>query len=279
MYFDVKIQVLTPCMEDVEAQRAELEILESIFGDLISFESEDKNTCLEQSSLDYLQLFCINESVLLFRDPPSYELSGPSLSRNDRLELNNALNEAWLENLGSPIIYTWVMVVKNFLEAKEQKSEEEGGRTDEPEEPVQSIPYELDIVPTIHHGEVFTDRKSHFQAHLARVHSKDEVTLVLDRLLENSKISRATHNMYAYRISELRDGREILLHDCFDDGETGASSKMLELLDKMNAINVLVVVSRWYGGIHLGPDRFRHINNLTREIVSAHGLDSRTSSK
>ncbi|KIH53650.1 hypothetical protein ANCDUO_16216 [Ancylostoma duodenale] len=122
-------------------------------------------------------------------DPPSYELSGPSLSRNDRLELNNALNGAWLENLGSPIIYTWVTVIKDFLEAKEQKSEEEGGGTDEPIEPVHSISYELDIVPTIHHG---------------------EVTLVLDRLLENSKISRATHNMYAYRISELRDGREIL---------------------------------------------------------------------
>ncbi|KAK6029999.1 hypothetical protein OSTOST_03875 [Ostertagia ostertagi] len=83
--------------------------------------------------------------------------------------------------------------------------------------------------------------------------------------------------MYAYRITEIRNGREIRLHDCFDDGETGASSKMLELLDKMNATNVLVVVSRWYGGIHLGPDRFRHINNLTREIVTMHGLNSRSS--
>ncbi|KAK6014559.1 hypothetical protein OSTOST_20053, partial [Ostertagia ostertagi] len=45
--------------------------------------------------------------------------------------------------------------------------------------------------------------------------------------------------MYAYRITEIRNGREIRVHDCFDDGETGASSKMLELLDKMNATNVL----------------------------------------
>lgn len=30
------------------------------------------------------------------------------------------------------------------------------------------------------------------------------------------------------------------VHDCFDDGETGASSKMLELLEKMDASNVLV---------------------------------------
>ncbi|EPB77768.1 RWD domain protein [Ancylostoma ceylanicum] len=224
-------------MEDVEAQQAELEILESIFGDLISFESENR---LRISFDGDVRLSVKLPEAYPSREPALYELSGPSLSRNDRLELDNALNEAWLENLGSPIIYTWVMVIKNFLEAKEQKSEEEGGRTDEPKQPVESIPCVLDIVPTIHHGEVFTDRKSHFQAHLARVYSKDEVTLVLNRLLENSKISRATHNMYAYRISESRDGREILLHDCFDDGETGASSKMLELLDKMNAINVLV---------------------------------------
>ncbi|KAL6737277.1 hypothetical protein Aduo_010933 [Ancylostoma duodenale] len=202
-------------MEDVEAQRAELEILESIFGDLISFESEDK---VRISFDGDVRLSVKLPEGYPSTDPPSYELSGPSLSRNDRLELNNALNGAWLENLGSPIIYAWVTVIKDFLETKEQKSEEEGGGTDEPIEPVHSISYELDIVPTIHHGEVFTDRKSHFQAHLARVHSKEEVTLVLDRLLENSKISRATHNMYAYRISELRDGREILLHDCFDDG-------------------------------------------------------------
>ncbi|KAK6044452.1 hypothetical protein COOONC_18043, partial [Cooperia oncophora] len=105
---------------------------------------------------------------------------------------------------------------------------------------VEAVAPSIDDVPTIYHGEVFTDRKSHFQAHLARVSSKEEVKLVLDRLYENSKISRATHNIYAYRITEERNGREIRLHDCFDDGETGASSKMLELLDKMGATNVLV---------------------------------------
>jgi hypothetical protein len=26
-------------------------------------------------------------------------------------------------------------------------------------------------------------------------------------------------------------------------------------------------VSRWYGGIHLGPDRFKHINNCARNVL------------
>jgi len=33
----------------------------------------------------------------------------------------------------------------------------------------------------------------------------------------------------------------------------------------------MVIVTRWYGGIHLGPDRFKHINNCTRELLEAHG--------
>lgn len=43
------------------------------------------------------------------------------------------------------------------------------------------------------------------------------------------------------------------------------------VLQIVDARNVLVVVTRWYGGIHLGPDRFKHINNCTRELLEAHG--------
>lgn len=35
----------------------------------------------------------------------------------------------------------------------------------------------------------------------------------------------------------------------------------------VEAKDVLVVVTRWYGGIHLGPDRFRHINNAARQVL------------
>lgn len=35
----------------------------------------------------------------------------------------------------------------------------------------------------------------------------------------------------------------------------------------MDAWNVVVVVSRWFGGTHLGPDRFKHINSAAREAV------------
>ena len=37
----------------------------------------------------------------------------------------------------------------------------------------------------------------------------------------------------------------------------------------MGANNVLVVVSRWFGGVHLGPARFKYIANTARELLEA----------
>lgn len=52
-----------------------------------------------------------------------------------------------------------------------------------------------------------------------------------------------------------------------DDGENGAGGKLAQLLDAMQAQGVLIAVSRWYGGIHLGSDRFRLINNCARVLL------------
>lgn len=43
-------------------------------------------------------------------------------------------------------------------------------------------------------------------------------------------------------------------------------------LNIMNVKNVMVVVSRWWGGILLGPDRFKHINNATRNVLEKCGF-------
>jgi putative IMPACT (imprinted ancient) family translation regulator len=82
-------------------------------------------------------------------------------------------------------------------------------------------------------------------------------------LYTNKKIAHAAHNIMAYRLAEHNgggdgvDARTLQINECDDDGETAAGSRLLHLLDLMGANNVLVVVTRWYGGIHLGPDRFK----------------------
>ena len=59
-----------------------------------------------------------------------------------------------------------------------------------------------------------------------------------------------------------------------DDGEDGGSNKILHVLQSMKAMDVAVVVVRWYGGILLGPDRFKHIANATRLILEQENINS-----
>lgn len=46
------------------------------------------------------------------------------------------------------------------------------------------------------------------------------------------------------------------MQDNDDDGEAAAGGRIAHLMQVMEVANVLVVVSRWYGGVKLGPDRW-----------------------
>ena len=67
----------------------------------------------------------------------------------------------------------------------------------------------------------------------------------------------------------------VLKSDNDDDGEHGAGSRLAHLLEMRNETKVLVVVSRWYGGIHLGPKRFVHISNVARDLLAKVQQDQR----
>lgn len=124
--------------------------------------------------------------------------------------------------------------------------------------------------PEILHGEPFTDRKSTFQAHLAHIVTSDQAKQVLEELKKNRKINNATHNVMAYRI--FCENRNSFIQDCDDDGEAAAGSRLLHLLQILDIKNIIVVVTRWYGGILLGPDRFKHYNNCARGLMKVAGL-------
>ena len=49
-----------------------------------------------------------------------------------------------------------------------------------------------------------------------------------------------------------------------DDGESGAGLVILRMLERAERQNELIIFTRWYGGKHLGGDRFRHVQNATR---------------
>lgn len=48
---------------------------------------------------------------------------------------------------------------------------------------------------------------------------------------------------FAYRITDTERG--VLVQDCEDDGEDAAGGRMLHLLQVLNVMDVVVVVSRW----------------------------------
>jgi hypothetical protein len=122
-------------------------------------------------------------------------------------------------------------------------------------------------------GETVTEKKSIFQAHLALgITSRHQLDWAMRALLEVPKVARATHNISAYRFVDDSKGALVQVADNDDDGEDGAGTKLAQLLDVMKAQGVLVVVSRWYGGVHLGPGRFRLINNAARSLLTAHGF-------
>ena len=129
---------------------------------------------------------------------------------------------------------------------------------------------EDDVEARIVHGTPFTEKKSTFQAHLVTgVTDPNLVDVVMSALRRDGKVARATHNIMAYRI-KLPNGTHAADHD--EDGESAAGGRLLRLLHVTDATDVCVVVTRWYGGIHLGPDRFKHINNAARDLLVACGV-------
>jgi putative IMPACT (imprinted ancient) family translation regulator len=120
-------------------------------------------------------------------------------------------------------------------------------------------------------SEALTEKKSVFVARCAMVTDKDQANSFLTHLLStNKKLAGATHNITAWRIRHPETG--ITIQDCDDDGETAAGGRLLRLLQLMDVWDVVVVVSRWYGGVKLGPDRFRLINQAAREVLVKGGF-------
>ncbi|EEB11391.1 impact, putative [Pediculus humanus corporis] len=214
-------ETITQCLE---AQVEEIEVLRSIYSDEWKTENEaDRSYSIDIQHEDFkITLYVTLPENYPSESPPTYTLLAPNLTRHQKNQLSNLLDEV----------------------------------------------YFLDLTG-VTHGEQIIDRKSVFQGHAAIVFSTDEVRHVINELKKNKKIAKATHNMYAYRIV---NNNNTFIQDCDDDGESNAGGRLLHLLQILNVKNVLVVVSRWYGRIHLGPVRFRHINNAARQVLEQSGI-------
>ncbi|KAH9482275.1 Protein IMPACT [Psilocybe cubensis] len=131
------------------------------------------------------------------------------------------------------------------------------------------VPAALPAGVHIYVAEPITDRKSAFIGRACRIHHPSEVPLILSHLMSDRRISRAAHPI----INAWRCQLDSVLHqDNDDDGETAAGGRLAHLLQILEVNDVLVVVTRYFGGIHLGPDRFKHINQAARNALELGGF-------
>lgn len=92
------------------------------------------------------------------------------------------------------------------------------------------------------------EKKSKFIANIFYVESREEAENIIKEI--NKKYHDARHNCYAYRVIE----NEVIIEKSSDDGEPSgtAGAPMLNILSKNNYANILVIVTRYFGGILLG---------------------------
>ncbi|KAL7415603.1 hypothetical protein BDY24DRAFT_381660, partial [Mrakia frigida] len=116
-----------------------------------------------------------------------------------------------------------------------------------------------------------SEKKEGFVGRACRleVGGEEEVQSVLDLVLQDRKIAKASHpTMYAWRFQDPLDASAQVEQGKNDCGESGAGTVLSSLLTSTRATNVLLIVTRWYGGHPLGPSRFRYISHVARQALS-----------
>lgn len=140
-----------------------------------------------------------------------------------------------------------------------------------PEENLTAVQEAAYPPPTWTVSSPLTVQKSTFLAHAAPCSSRDEAFSHISHLISSSKkLAAATHNITAYRVRQQTSSTTTntsFIQDCDDDGESAAGGRLLHLLQLMECEDVVVVVSRWFGGVKLGGERFRCIGNVAREVL------------
>jgi putative IMPACT (imprinted ancient) family translation regulator len=110
--------------------------------------------------------------------------------------------------------------------------------------------------------DILRDRGSRYAAAAGRVGSKADIDAFLSALRRRRRFARATHHSWAALLAEGGPLKN-------DDGEAGAGAVILKMLEREAVADRIVVVTRWYGGVNLGGDRFAHVVTCTRAALAA----------
>lgn len=110
---------------------------------------------------------------------------------------------------------------------------------------------------------MLTDRGSKYAVSGAPASDRADVDAVLKTLKREKSYAKATHNTWGVLLPEGTPLKG-------DDGESGAGMVILRMLEREGLQGHLIIVTRWYGGKHLGGDRFRHVQTCVSEYLKGH---------
>lgn len=111
---------------------------------------------------------------------------------------------------------------------------------------------------------IIEDRGSRYSVSFGRVQSREDIKLFLRQLKQNKQYAKATHNTWAARISH----NGAIFETKSDDGETGAGMVILRIMQKEEISDCIICVTRWFGGVKLMGDRFKHVQDATKYALS-----------
>ncbi|KAK3079067.1 hypothetical protein LTS18_005834 [Coniosporium uncinatum] len=242
--------------------------------------------CLLRLPNEIIQVALRLEFPVDYPDAPPSILGTESVGANAPKGFGNKVVEAAREVLanvyqpGEPCIFDLINEILPLLEAEHDAIYPEANASlelviEEPSPPIPSNRQHTGLIepsttePPWTLSDPLTEKKSVFLARCAPATSPAQAKSYIAHLLSTDKrAAKATHNITAWRI---RAG-DAVYQDCDDDGETAAGGRLLKLMQMVDVWDVVVVVTRWYGGVLLGPARFGMINAVAREALVRGGF-------
>ncbi len=109
-------------------------------------------------------------------------------------------------------------------------------------------------------AKVLSDRGSKYAVSGGKANNNADVKAFIKTLQTKKKFAKATHNTWAVIYADGTQSKD-------DDGESGAGAIILRMLEREAIVDHVVVVTRWYGGVHLGGDRFRHVQTCVNQYL------------
>ncbi|KAK7743992.1 hypothetical protein SLS62_010407 [Diatrype stigma] len=116
-----------------------------------------------------------------------------------------------------------------------------------------------------------TLKKSTFVVRAIHISQPSQRQSLLQSLFTDvPSLQTASHNAWAYRVRVPTNlfNATTIKEDSFDDEETGAGNFLLKNMRELDTVDTLVLMTRWYGGIMLGPDRWTIMQKCMREALA-----------